>query len=92
MTPARAQLLEAAVLVYAFTAAAFHSDHPSIADEPAALIRLAIPVTAAWAGLRLRDAFSDPANRAPQAAAMDVMAALGLAFWQRECSGCGSRR
>lgn len=75
----RVLLLEAAVVIYSFTAAAFRSDWPSIVDDTAGLVRLAIPVIAALGGLVLRDAFTDRANRPPHATAVDVMAAYGLA-------------
>jgi hypothetical protein len=75
----RVLLLEAAVVIYSFMAAAFRSDWPSVTEDPAALVRLLIPVIAAMGGLLLRDAFADRANRPPHATAVDVIVAYGLA-------------
>ncbi len=78
-TEPRVFALEALVLAYSFTAAAFHSDWPSVSNDPGGLARLAIPVTAALAGLLLRDVCAD-SDRPPYAAALDAMVAFGLAI------------
>jgi hypothetical protein len=79
-TDKRIFLLQVLVVSYSFTAAAFRSDTPSIASDPGALARLAIPVTAAMFGLLLRDAFTNSADRPPHASAVDVIVAFGFAF------------
>jgi hypothetical protein len=71
--------VEALVVVYAFMAAAFRSDWPSASKDPEALVRLAIPATAALLGLWLRDAYAGP-DRPPHAVALDVIAAFALAI------------
>ncbi len=78
-TDPRIFALEALVVVYSFAAAAFHSDWPSVFGDPAALARLAIPVSAALFGLLLRNAYSD-SERPPHATAVDVLVAFALAF------------
>jgi len=78
-TKARIFLLEALVVVYSFTAAAFRSDWPSISHDPGALGRLAIPAAAALFGLLLRDAYTGP-DRPPHASVVDVIVAFALAF------------
>jgi hypothetical protein len=70
-TDQRVFLLQALVVSYAFTAAAFRSDTPSIAPAPGALARLAIPVAAAMFGLLLRGAFTSSADRSSHASAAD---------------------
>jgi hypothetical protein len=69
-TDKRIFLLQVLVVSYSFTAAAFRSDTPSIANDPGALARLAIPVAAAMFMLLLRDAFTSPAVRPPHASAV----------------------
>src|SRR5205807_153669 len=63
-----------------FTAAAFHSDWPSITQDPWGLVRLAIPVTVGSCGLLLRNAYADPIDRPPHASGVDVMVVFALAF------------
>ena len=75
----RILLLEAAILIYSFTAAAFHSDRPSVADDPWGLLRLAIPVAAGLLGLLLRDVYTER-PRAPHSTVIDVMVAFGFAL------------
>lgn len=74
----RIVLLETAILIYSFTAAAFRSDRPSVTDDPWALVRLAIPVLAALLGLLLRNAYANE-PRAPHDSAVDVIVAFSLA-------------
>jgi len=42
--PAKIFMLEVYTAVYSFTAAAFHTDKPVIAEDPLALVKLALPV------------------------------------------------
>jgi hypothetical protein len=78
-TEPRILLLEAAILVYSFTAVAFHSDRPSIAGDPWGLARLAIPVLAALSGLLLRNRYTEQ-PRAPHSTVIDVAVAFGFAL------------
>lgn len=79
-TDTRIFLLEALVVVYSFTAAAFRSDWPSIHRDPGALVRLAIPASAALFGLMLRDALTGRVDRPPHASAVDATVAYALAL------------
>jgi hypothetical protein len=78
-TDTRVFLLQAVVVLYAFTAAAFRLDRPSITGDPGALARLTIPAASAIFGLLLRDAYTNP-DRPPHASAIDAMVAFGFAF------------
>lgn len=73
-------LLEALVVVYSFTAAAFHSDRPSIATDAWGLVRLAIPAAAALLGLGIRDRQARNKTRSPHDTVIDILAAYGLAL------------
>ena len=70
-------LLQAFAVCYSFTAAAFRSDFPSVADDPWALLRLAIPATVVCLILLLRNGLVTAEPRGPHAAAIDLAIALG---------------
>jgi hypothetical protein len=78
-TDLRIFLLEAFGVCYSFTAAAFRSDHPSILEDPWALVRLAIPAISVLLALLLRNACSGSDERPHYASAVDVALALALA-------------
>lgn len=75
---ARIFLLEALVVLYSLTAAAFRSDKPSIATDARGLVRLAIPAAAALVGLGIRDRLARNKTRSPHDTVIDVLAAYGL--------------
>ncbi len=77
---ARIFLLEALVVLYSLTAAAFRSDKPSIATDARGLVRLAIPAAAALVGLGIRDRLARNKTRSPHDTVIDVLAAYGLAL------------
>jgi hypothetical protein len=76
----RVFVLEALAVIYSFTAAAFDSDWPSISSDPSGLVRLALPAATVLIVFWLRDAYADPLNRRPSAAAVDAISAYGLVF------------
>ncbi|HEY6340969.1 MAG TPA: hypothetical protein VIY49_05720 [Bryobacteraceae bacterium] len=76
----RVFVLEALAVIYSFTAAAFDSDWPSISSAPGGLVRLALPAATVLIVFWLRDAYADPLNRRPSAAAVDAISAYGLVF------------
>jgi len=77
-TQARIFLLEVWTVVYSFTASAFHTDKPSVAEDPMALVRLAIPAIAVLAVLLLRNAWAGDDERAQLASTIDVTLSFGL--------------
>jgi hypothetical protein len=79
-TRPRIFLLEAATVLYSFTASAFRSDWPSLRDDPAGLLRLAIPAAIVLIVLLLRDAYTVPEQRNQLAPAIDVIIAFALAL------------
>lgn len=42
-TAVRIVLLEACTVLYSFTASAFHTDRPSVVEDPAVIVKLTIP-------------------------------------------------
>ena len=76
----RVFVLEALAVIYSFTAAAFDSDWPSISSDAGGLVRLALPVATVLIVFLVRDAYADPLNRRPGAAAVDAICAYGLVF------------
>jgi hypothetical protein len=77
-TKPRIFLLEAATVVYSFTASAFQSDWPSVRDDPAGLVRLAIPASAVLLVLLVRNGYSAE-SRSQLAPLLDVAAAFAFA-------------
>jgi hypothetical protein len=77
----RVFVLVALAVIYSFTAAAFDSDWPSISSDPRGLARLALPAATVLIVFLLRDAYADPLNRRPAAAAVDAISAYGLVFF-----------
>ena len=65
-------------LIYSLTAAAFHSNWPSIHHDPWGLMRLAIPASAAMFGLLPRDACTGSPDRPPPALAVDAITAFAF--------------
>jgi hypothetical protein len=78
-TRPRIFLLEAATVLYSFTASAFRSDWPSLRDDPAGLLRLAIPAVIVLIVLLFRDAYTVPGQRSQLAPAIDVIIAFAFA-------------
>jgi len=78
-TGLRIFLLEAYTVIYSFTASAFHTDKPSIFEDPLAIVKLAIPVAIVLAVLLLRNAWSGGSARPQLASTIDVGLAFGLA-------------
>jgi hypothetical protein len=77
-TDTRIFLLEVYTVIYSFTASAFHSDRPSVAADPAALVRLAIPAIIVLTVLILRNAWTGNEERPQLASTIDVSLAFGL--------------
>jgi len=74
----RIVLLEAYTVVYSFTAAAFHTDRPSVVEDPVAIVKLAIPAITVLAVLLLRNAWAGNEERSQLASTVDVSLAFGL--------------
>jgi hypothetical protein len=77
-TGVRIFLLEAYTVVYSFTASAFHTDRPSVVEDPLAIVKLAIPAIAVMAVLLLRNAWAGSEERPQLASTIDVSLAFGL--------------
>ncbi len=77
-TSGRIFLLEAYTAAYSFTASAFHSDRPALAEEPMALVRLAIPALTVLTVFLLRNGWSWRSERGQLAPILDVGLAFGL--------------
>src|ERR1035438_7699250 len=76
-TAVRIVLLEAYTVVYSFTASAFHTDRPSVVEDPVAIVKLAIPSITVLAVLLLRNAWAGNEERPQLASTIDVTPA----FW-----------
>jgi hypothetical protein len=77
-TDARIFLLESCAVVYSFTASAFHTDTPSVTEDPLAILKLAIPTVVVLSVLMLRNAWTGDSERSQLASTVDVSLAFGL--------------
>ena len=77
-TAVRIVLLEAYTVVYSFTASAFHTDRPSVVEDPVSIVKLAIPAITVLAVLLLRNAWAGNEERPQLASTIDVSLAFGL--------------
>lgn len=82
MTPHRLKIrsfvLQVLVLVYSLTAGSFHSNPPSVVNEPAGLIRLGIAVAAGMLGVVLLNRHSLARQSFPNATVLDIVVIYGL--------------
>ena len=77
-TEIRVFLLEAYTVIYSFTASAFHTDRPSVFEDPLALVKIAIPASIVLTVLLVRNAWADSEGRSQLASTVDVSLAFGL--------------
>ena len=70
--------LQVLVLAYSLTAGAFHSNPPSVVNEPAGLARLGIAIAAGILGLVALNRHSLARQRSPNSLLLDVVVIYGL--------------